>query len=252
MTPRGGLPGRTVVRPALRGLMARVLRRRLATGVMLADFRLGVGGGISGESGARDHMGRQTKASALAICAALQLSLSRRSPRSRTPSQQPVALFRRTRMTDAQAVTQQTIDSLSASGQEAGLQVAAYLQGEPVVNACADWPTPSPALRSRSRPVQQLVHRQGLDLDRRTRTRRARAPRLRHADRRLLARVPRPRQADRHPRPRTHALRRKPGDERARSRIWKPCAAVHPSDLLSQHTLVREPANPSFSITPAI
>ena len=40
-------------------------------------------------------------------------------------------------MTDAQAVTQQTIDSLSASGQEAGLQVAAYLQGEPVVNACA-------------------------------------------------------------------------------------------------------------------
>jgi CubicO group peptidase (beta-lactamase class C family) len=38
---------------------------------------------------------------------------------------------------DAQALAQKTIDDLVDSGRETGLQVAAYLDGEPVVNACA-------------------------------------------------------------------------------------------------------------------
>jgi len=40
-------------------------------------------------------------------------------------------------MADAQVITQQLIDRMSASGQEAGLQVAAYLHGQLVVSACA-------------------------------------------------------------------------------------------------------------------
>ena len=38
---------------------------------------------------------------------------------------------------DVQALTQKAIDELVASGRETGLQVAAYLDGRPVVNACA-------------------------------------------------------------------------------------------------------------------
>jgi hypothetical protein len=162
VTPRGGLPGRTVVRPALRGLMARVLRRRLATGVMLADFRLGVGGGISSESGARDHMGRQTKASALAICAALQLSLSRRSTRSRTPSQQPVALFREDpndRRAGGNATDDRQPQRIGPAGRSAGRCLPAGRAGGERLRRTG---------RRRHRPsgrgadlVQQLVHRQG-------------------------------------------------------------------------------------------
>jgi CubicO group peptidase (beta-lactamase class C family) len=40
-------------------------------------------------------------------------------------------------MTAAQQAAQRLIDRLTASGQEAGIQVAAYLHGEPVVSACA-------------------------------------------------------------------------------------------------------------------
>ena len=38
---------------------------------------------------------------------------------------------------DAQAAAQQLIDNLIESGQEAGIQVAAYLRGEQVVSASA-------------------------------------------------------------------------------------------------------------------
>ncbi|MFI6452655.1 serine hydrolase domain-containing protein [Streptosporangium amethystogenes] len=46
-------------------------------------------------------------------------------------------------MADVQAVTQQTIDDLVASGRETGIQVCAYLDGEPVVNVCSGTADPA-------------------------------------------------------------------------------------------------------------